>query len=84
MNTPSDRRPSRSEQPPLFETPGDDPSPTPPAEPPVLYGRPRLRTANRDQIIFRAAALDEIIPRIIPPAWSGITPMVWISVPCTT
>ena len=31
-------------------------------EPPVLFGRPRLRTANRDQIVFRAAALDEIIP----------------------
>ena len=62
MSTPSDRQPSRPEQPPLFETPADDHTPTPPAEPPVLYGRPRLRTANRDQIVFRAAALDEIIP----------------------
>jgi transposase len=62
MNTPSDRHRSRPEQPPLFETPADDHRPTPPAEPPVLYGRPRLRTANRDQIVFRAAALDELIP----------------------
>lgn len=62
MNTPSDRHPSRPEQPGLFETPADDHRPAPPAEPPVLYGRPRLRTANRDQIVFRAAALDELIP----------------------
>jgi hypothetical protein len=33
-----------------------------PPEPPVLYGRPRLRTANRDLMVCRAAALDEIIP----------------------
>jgi transposase len=62
MSTPNDCQPSRPEQPPLFETPADDHTPTAPAEPPVLYGRPRLRTANRDQIVFRAAALDEIIP----------------------
>ena len=60
MNTPSDRHPSRPKQPLLFETPADEP--TPPAEPPALYGRPRLRTANRDQIVFRAAPLDELIP----------------------
>src|SRR5271154_7189565 len=60
MKTPSDRHPSRPEQPLLFETQADDP--TPPAEPPALYGRPRLRTAKRDQIVFRAAPLDELIP----------------------
>jgi transposase len=62
MSTHSDRRRCRPEQPPLFETPADEHTPTPPVEPPVLYGRPRLRTANRDQIVFRAAALDELIP----------------------
>jgi hypothetical protein len=53
---------SRPEQPRLFEAPADDHPPTPPAAPPVVYGRPRLRTAIRDQVVFRAAALDEIIP----------------------
>lgn len=62
MSTLSDRRPSRPEQARLFETPADEHRSTPPAEPPVLYGRPRLRTANRDQIVFRSAALDEFIP----------------------
>ncbi len=62
MSTPSDRHPSRPEQARLFETPADERGSRPPAEPPVLYGRPRLRTANRDQIVFRAAALDELIP----------------------
>lgn len=62
MNTPSDRRSSRPEQARLFEMPADDQGPTPPTEPPVRYGRPRLRTANRAQIVFRAAALDEVIP----------------------
>ena len=37
-------------------------TPPRPAQPPVPLGRPRLRTANRDQIVFRAAALDELIP----------------------
>ena len=62
MSTRSDRRPSRPEQARLFETPADEHRSATPAEPPVLYGRPRLRTANRDQIVFRAAALDELIP----------------------
>src|SRR5438067_1835467 len=61
MPTPSDHRPSRPEHPPLFEMPVDDDQPSPPAEPPVLVGRPRLRTANRLQVVFRAAALDELI-----------------------
>src|SRR5580692_11219131 len=62
MNTASDRHASRPEQPLLFEMPADDDRPAPSAEPPFLSGRPRLRTANRDQIVFRAAALDELIP----------------------
>jgi transposase len=62
MSTPSDRRPPRPEQPALFETSADDHGPMPAAAPPVLYSRPRLRTANREQIVFRAAALDELIP----------------------
>src|SRR5262249_43901755 len=62
MNTPSDRKPSRPEQPSLFEMPLDGVGPSPPAEPPVTFGRPRLRTANRHQVVFRAAAIDELIP----------------------
>src|SRR5262249_7918469 len=62
MNTPSDRKPSRPEEPPLFEMPVDDDGPSPPAEPPVTFGRPGLRTANRHQIVFRTAALDQLIP----------------------
>src|SRR4051794_29316320 len=67
MNTPGDRDASRPEQPLLFETPADDDRPAPPAEPPVTSGRPRLRTANRDQIVFRAAALDQLLPHDHPP-----------------
>jgi transposase len=62
MNTSNDCPPSRSEQPRLFEMPADDVPPSQPAEPPALSGRPRLRMANRQQIVFRTAALDELIP----------------------
>ena len=62
MDTPSDRNPSRPDQPTLFEMPTDDDVPPRPAEPPLPPGRPRLRTANRQQIVFRTAALDELIP----------------------
>ena len=62
MNTPSASNLSRPEQPSLFETLPDDCGPAPEAEPPALCGRPRLRTANREQVVFRAAALDELIP----------------------
>jgi transposase len=62
MNTPSDRNSSRPEQPLLSETPADDHGPATSTAPPVLPGRPRLRTANRDQVVFRAAAIDELIP----------------------
>jgi transposase len=62
MDTPSDRNPPRPEQAMLFAMPaGDDPTPRP-AEPPTPPGRPRLRTANRQQIVFRTAALDDLIP----------------------
>lgn len=42
--------------------PADDRPPARPAAPSLLPGRPRLRTANRQQIVFRTAALDELIP----------------------
>jgi transposase len=62
MSTPIDPNPPRDESPRLFETPaGDDPPPQP-DPPPVTFGRPRVRTANRQQVVFRAAALDELIP----------------------
>jgi transposase len=62
MDTPNDRNPPRPDQPTLFAMPaGDDATPRP-AEPPTPPGRPRLRTANRQQIVFRTAALDELIP----------------------
>jgi transposase len=62
MKIPDDHQSRRPEQPPLFELPAD---PVPPAkrpEVPASSGRPRFRTANRQQIVFRAAALDELIP----------------------
>ena len=62
MDTPSDRDPPRPEQPTLFAMPADDDAPPRPAEPPLPPGRPRLRTANRQQIVFRTAALDDLIP----------------------
>src|SRR6476661_522012 len=62
MNTSSPRPASRSEQPRLFEMPAEDAPPSPPTEAPDLSGRPRLQTANRQQIVFRTAALDELIP----------------------
>jgi transposase len=62
MNTPSDPNPARLDPARLFEMPAGDDEPSPPAQPPVTFGRPRLRTANRQQVVFRAAALDELIP----------------------
>jgi transposase len=44
----------------LFEVGGDPPPEAKPSAP--MRGRPRLRTANRDQIVFRAAPLDDLIP----------------------
>jgi transposase len=62
MDTPSDLNPPRPDQPALFEMPAGDDNPPRPAEPPLPPGRPRLRTANRQQIVLRTAALDELIP----------------------
>ena len=58
MTIPSDRKPSPPEQATLFDLPpADDPTPTAP----VGVGRPRLRRANRHQVVFRAAPLDALI-----------------------
>src|SRR5262249_30123227 len=46
----------------LFETAAGDDEPPRAAEPPVTFGRPRLRTADRHQVVFRAIALDALIP----------------------
>lgn len=62
MDTSSDRHPPRPDQPLLFEMPAGDEVPGRTAEPPAAPGRPRLRTANRQQIVLRTAALDDLIP----------------------
>lgn len=62
MDTPIDRTSPEPEQPTLFALPNDEDTPARPAGPPLPPGRPRLRTANRQQIVFRTAALDELIP----------------------
>src|SRR5512135_359611 len=60
MSTPSHHQRFQAEQSTLFEVSGDPPPEAKPSAP--MRGRPRLRTANRDQIIFRAAPLDDLIP----------------------
>src|SRR5215218_6793498 len=64
MSTPSDRERSRDRQPTLFELPVAPPVEASPAI--EGRGRPRLRTANREQIVFRAAPLDALIPHDHP------------------
>jgi transposase len=59
MSTPK-RRSSDPDQPTLFELPDAD-APSPPADPPAA-GTPRLRRANRQRVVFRAAPLDALIP----------------------
>src|SRR4051794_2524144 len=59
MTIPSDRKPPAAEQATLFDRPPAD-RPTPPA--PVGVGRPRLRRANRDQVVYRALPLDALLP----------------------
>ena len=64
MSTPSERQRPPAHQPTLFELPAG-----PPAEAPSITetrGRPRLRTANREQIVFRAAPLDALLPQDHP------------------
>src|SRR4051794_38132015 len=80
MSTPTDRQRSRADQPTFFELAGDPPPEAKPAPP--SRGRPRLRTANRQQIVFRAAPLDAIIPQDHPAriVWAyveglGLTPL---------
>jgi transposase len=64
MSTPSQRQQSQADQPTLFEV-GDNPPPEAKPSTPTR-GRPRFRTANRDQIVFRAAPLDDLIPEDHP------------------
>ena len=62
MNIPDAPQSPCLEQPPLFETPADPAGPVPPTQAPPSSGCPRLRTANRKQVVFRAGTLDELIP----------------------
>ena len=64
MSTPSDRERSSDRQPTLFELPAAPPAEASPAS--EGRGRPRLRTANREQVVFRAAPLDDLIPHDHP------------------
>src|SRR5512142_659802 len=64
MSTPPDRPRSQANQPTFFEGASDQPPEPIPAPP--AWGRPRLRTANREQIVFHAAPLDAIIPQDHP------------------
>ena len=58
MTIPSDRKPLLPEQSTLFDLP---PADEPPAVAPAGVGRARLRRANRQQVVFRAAPLDALI-----------------------
>src|SRR5918993_1079588 len=64
MSTPPERKRPEAYQPTFFESPTDLPAETPPAT--EMRGRPRLRMANREQIVFRAAPLDALIPHDHP------------------
>jgi transposase len=64
MSTPPYRQRSQDDQPTFFEIAGDPP-PTGRLDAPAS-GKPRLRTANREQIVFRAAPLDAPIPNDHP------------------
>ena len=59
MSTPPSRNRPQAD-PLLFEVAGDPSAEAKPAEP--ARGKPRLRMANREQIVFRAAPLDALIP----------------------
>jgi transposase len=61
MNNPDRSRRPVSHPPTLFEMPAQ-PDPEVSAAATPLVGVPRLRTAVRDQIVFRSAALDDLIP----------------------
>src|SRR4051812_43668176 len=64
MSTPSERKRPSAHQPTLFAVPAEPPAEVPPAT--ETRGRPRLRTANRQQIAFRAAPLDALLPQEHP------------------
>jgi transposase len=64
MNTPADRKASRDHQSTFFEVAGGEPVVAKVSDP--ARGRPRLRTANRQQVVFRAASLDALIPHDHP------------------
>ncbi len=64
MSAPIGLKPSQDDQPTLFETVGE--APVVAGIPDPVRGRPRLRTANRQQIVFRAAPLDALIPHDHP------------------
>jgi transposase len=49
----------------LFDLP-DEPDPKPAESGPPLIGSPRFQAAVRDQVCFRAASLDELIPQEHP------------------
>jgi transposase len=59
MSRPADRKRRQADQPTLFELPVGPPAEPRPEAP--RCGRPRLRTANREQIVFRAAPLDALL-----------------------
>lgn len=59
MTTPADPKPSRPEQPTLFELP-PEPEGQGEAGPPSV-GTPRLRRANRHQVAFRSTTLDALL-----------------------
>jgi transposase len=62
MNKPEPSRRPVSHSPTLFEMPAE-PAPEVSVAAIPSVGVPRLRTAVRDQIVFRSAALDDLIPR---------------------
>ena len=59
MTTPTDRKPTRPEQATLFDLPAE-PGPRSPAPPSA--GTPRLRRADRHQVVFRSTTLDALLP----------------------
>src|SRR3954454_15430488 len=64
MSIPSERTRPPAHQPTLFELPAGPPAETPPAT--EAGGRPGLRTADREPIVFRAAPLDALLPQEHP------------------
>lgn len=61
MSQPDRSRPPVSHPPTLFEMPAQPDREVGAADTPLI-GVPRLRVAVRDQVVFRAAALDDLIP----------------------